>query len=114
MLFSGPGLAGLAIAAALAFGGVQTWRLKGCQADAAQQKAQVAILGASLAEQNRAVEAIAKEGAAKAAAAAQALREAEGKAKVWEDDSARWRRVLAARKPTDPQDCKAAWQELRK
>lgn len=113
-LLSGPGLAGIAIAFCLAFGGIQTWRLKGCQADAAAQRAQVAILGASLAEQNRAVEALAKEGAARQATAAAALRKAEGRAKVWDDQARRLQDALTARKPTDSQDCRSAWESLRK
>jgi len=113
-LLSGPGLAGLAIAGALAVAGVQTWRLHSCQADIAAQREQVAILGASLAEQNRAVEALRTEGIRRQATAAQALAKAEGRAKVWDEQAKRLQAALTARKPTDSKECKDAWQELRK
>ena len=57
---------------------------------------------------------LAEETKQKQATSAQALRKAEGRAKVWEDNSARLRAVLTSRKPSDPQDCKAAWAEIRK
>lgn len=93
---------------------VQSARLDTCQADKVKLEAQAKILGAQIAEQNRAVEALAAAGAAKTAAGAKALAKAEGKAKVWEDNAFSLRAVLTNRKPTDPQDCKAAWQEIRK
>ncbi len=65
-------------------------------------------------EQNAAVEALHAAGVAKAAAAAQALAKAEVNAKVWIDQATRLQAVLTARKPTDPQDCKEAWVEIRK
>ena len=113
LLTSGPGLAAIAIAFALAFGGIQTYRLKGCQADSAALEAQVTVMGAQIGEQNRAVEALAAEGARKAKEGAQALAKAEVKAKVWTDNALRIQAVLLARKPTDATDCKAAWQEIR-
>jgi nitric oxide reductase large subunit len=60
------------------------------------------------------LKALAEETAQKQAQSAQALRKAEGRAKVWDDQAKRLTAILAARKPTDPQDCKAAWVELRK
>ena len=60
------------------------------------------------------ITALADETARKQAASVQALRKAEGRAKVWEDNSARLRKALTSRKPDGPQDCKAAWQEIRK
>ena len=113
-LLSGPGLAGIAIAFCLAFGGVQTWRLHSCQADAAAVKAQVTVLGAQIGEQNRAVEALQAAGVAKAKESAQALAKAEGRAKVWDEQAKRLQAALTGRKPTDATDCKAAWQEIRK
>lgn len=113
-LLSGPGLAGIAIAICLAFGGLQTYRLHSCQAEFAATKAQVTVLGAHIGEQNRAVEALQAAGAAKAKESAQALIKAEGKAKVWEDNAVRLQSVLTNRKPTDPRDCAAAWKEIRK
>jgi len=113
LLTSGPGLAAIAIAFALAFGGVQTYRLKGCQADSAALTAQVTVMGAQIVEQNRAVEALAAEGARKAAAASQALAKAEGKARVWDEQAKRLTAVLTARKPTET-SCAAAWAEIRK
>jgi hypothetical protein len=44
----------------------------------------------------------------------EALRKAEGRAKVWEDNASRLRAALTMRKPDGPTDCKAAWQEIRK
>ena len=113
-LLSGPGLAGIAIAFCLAFGGVQTWRLHSCQAESAAVKAQVTVLGAQLGEQNRAVEALQAQGAAKAAAAAQALSKAEARAKVWDAQAARLQAVLTGRKPDGDKTCSGAWAELRK
>ena len=113
-LLSGPGLAGIAIAFALAFGGIQTFRLKGCQADNARNVAQVAILSSSLAEQNRAVESMRQEGAKKQQEGAKALAKAEARAKTWDEQAQRLQAALTSRKPTDPQDCATAWQELRK
>ena len=93
---------------------VQSARLESCQADRVKLESQAKVLGAQIAEQNRAVEALRDAGIRKEAEGIKALRKAEGRAKVWEDDSARWRAVLAGRKPTDAQDCKTAWSELRK
>lgn len=113
-MLSGPGLAGIAIALCLAFGGIQTYRLKGCQADSAALKAQVTVMGAQIWEQNRAVEALAAEGARKAAEASKALAKAEGRAQVWDKQAKRLQDVLTRRKPTDDNSCVAAWAEIRK
>lgn len=59
------------------------------------------------------ISALAAETAQKQATSAQALRKAEGRAKVWEDNSARLRTVLTSRKPDGPKDCKAAWETIR-
>ena len=64
-------------------------------------------------KQNAAVAALAAESARKAQAASQALAKAKVSAKVWEDDAARLRAALTGRKPSDPQDCKAAWATIR-
>ena len=113
MLLSGPGLAGIAIALCLAFGGVQTWRLHSCQADSAAVKAQVTVMGAQIGEQNRAVESLRSEGAKKQAESAQALAKAEGRAKVWDAQAGRLQAALTNRKPDGPKDCAAAWKEIR-
>lgn len=60
------------------------------------------------------IQALADETAQKQAQSAEALRKAEGRAKVWDDQAKRLQAILTSRKPSDPQDCKAAWQELRK
>ena len=113
MLLSGPGLAAIAIAFALAFGGIQTYRLKGAQADSAKLTAQVTVMGAQIGEQNRAVEALAAEGARKAQEASKALAKAEGRALVWDEQAKRLRAILTARKPTET-SCTAAWEAIRK
>lgn len=64
--------------------------------------------------QNVAIAALAADAAKKQAAGAQALKAAEGKAKVWTDNAVRLQAALTARKPDGPKDCKAAWQEIRK
>lgn len=71
-------------------------------------------MGEQIKQQNAAVDSLKATADAKQATASQALAKAEGRAKVWEDNSARLRAVLASRKPTDPQDCKSAWTEIRK
>ena len=114
-----PPMAWGAIAAGVVIAGlgialkVQSARLESCQADRVKLEAQARVLGAQIAEQNRAVEALRESGIRKEAEGIKALRKAEGRAKVWEDDSARWRAVLAGRKPTDAQDCKTAWTDIR-
>ena len=113
-LLSGPGLAGIAIAFCLAFGGIQTYRLKGCQADAAGLKAQVMVMGSQIAEQNRAVESLKRDSDRKQAQSAQALAKAEGRARVWDEQAKRLQAALTSRKPTDSKECKDAWAELRK
>lgn len=92
---------------------VQSARLESCQADRVKLEAQARVLGAWIAEQNRAVEALAAEADRKQATSAQALRKAEGRARVWDDNAARLRAILASRKPTDPQDCAEAWETIR-
>ena len=114
MLLSGPGLAGIAIAFCLAFGGVQTWRLHSCQADSASLKSQVTVMGSQIAEQNRAVESLRVDSIRKQAQSAQALAKAEGRAKVWDEQAKRLQAALTSRKPTDSKECKDAWAELRK
>lgn len=64
--------------------------------------------------QDEAVKALKTAADAKAAEGAKALREAGKRAKVWEDNAVRLQRALAGRKPTDPQDCKSAWEAIRK
>lgn len=75
---------------------------------------QVATMGGQIKEQNAAVDALKAAGEQKAKEAATALKAAEGKAKVWQDNAVRLQGVLTARKPDGPKDCKAAWEEIRK
>lgn len=77
-------------------------------------QAQATGLAAEIKRQNDAVAALEAEGARKAKESAQALAKAEGKARVWQDNATRLQRVLTARKPDGPKDCKAAWEEIRK
>ena len=65
-------------------------------------------------EQNAAVDKLAKDGAAKAKAASQAIAKATEGAKVWEDNAARLRAVLTARKPDGDKTCTGAWVEIKK
>ena len=113
-LLSGTGLTVIALAILGAAVGVQTYRLNSCQAELAGAQAQVMVMGAQIKEQNRAVEALQAVGAKKQAESAQALRKAEGRAKVWESNAAGLRTVLLNRKPDGPKDCAAAWAEIRK
>lgn len=71
-------------------------------------------LGEQIKQQNAAVDSLKAAADAKQATASQALAKAEGRAKVWDDQAKSLRATLAGRKPTDAQDCKAAWQEIRK
>ena len=64
--------------------------------------------------QNAALDALKAAGEAKAKAAAKALAGASKKAETWEKQAARLTAVLTGRKPDGPQDCKAAWAEIRK
>ena len=105
--------AAIALALALAWGGLQTWRLGSCQAEVAAAQQTIGRLGGEIEAQNAAVAKLASDGAAKAQEAAKALRAAEARARTWAEDSARWRKALEGRKPDGPQDCKAAWQEIR-
>ena len=105
--------AAIALALALAWGGLQTWRLGNCQDEVAAAQQTIGALGADLKAQNAAVEATKAESARKQATSAQALRKAEDRARVWDADAKRLRDALTARKPTDAADCKAAWQAIR-
>lgn len=117
-----PPLAWAAIAAGVVIAGlgialkIQSARLESCQADRVKLEAQSRILGAQLAEQNRAVQALREAGIRKEAAAAQALARATQRARTWEDNAARLRGVLTAPRPAGepaPEDCKAAWAVIR-
>ena len=106
--------AAIALALALAWGGLQTWRLDRCQGEVAAAQQTIGTLGGDLKAQNAAVESLRAEGIRKQATAAVALRKAEDRARVWDADAARLRAALTARKPTDSKECKDAWAELRK
>ena len=105
--------AAIAVALALAWGGLQTWRLDRCQGEVAAAQQTIGALGADLKAQNAAVAKLAAEGAAKAATAAVALRKAEDRARVWDQQARKLRDALTNRKPTDSTDCKSAWNEIR-
>lgn len=96
---------------------VQSARLESCQADRVKLEAQARILGAQIAEQNRAVQALREAGIRKEAAAAQALASATQRARTWQDNAARLRAVLTAPRPAGepaPVSCADAWKEIRK
>ena len=101
-------LLGLLVAAI----GVQTMRLDYCQKGRAEDQAKITVLGAQLAEQNRAVEALQAAGVAKQAEAAQALRKAETRAQVWDTQAKRLTALLTSPKPAGA-DCKTAWEAIR-
>src|SRR3990167_7405853 len=92
--------------------GIQTLRLDWCQKGRAEDQAKITILGAEIAEQNRAVEELERQGAAKATESAKALRKAEGVARVWDDHAKRLRAILTARKPEEVKSCSDAWAEI--
>ena len=50
---------------------------------------------------------------AKVAAASKALQKASERAKTWEDNAARLRKVLTDRKPDAPTSCVEAWSTIR-
>ena len=92
--------------------GIQTLRLDWCQKGRAEDQARITVLGAQIAEQNRAVEELQRQGVAKATEAAKALRKAEGRVKVWDANAARLRAILTARKPEEVKSCSDAWVEI--
>ena len=102
-------LMGLLLAAV----GIQTARLNWCQNGRAADQAKITVLGAQIAEQNRAVEALQAAGVAKAKEAAKALAKAEGRARVWDDQAKRLTALLTAPKPQGA-GCREAWAEIRK
>ena len=107
-------VAAIALALALAWGGLQTWRLGHCQGEVAAAQQTIGRLGGEIEAQNAAVKKLASDGAAKAQEGAKALAKAEARAKTWDAQATRLAAALTARKPDGPQDCKAAWAELRK
>ena len=74
---------------------------------------QVSTMGQQITTQNQAVEALRVEGAKKAQEAAKALVIAEGKVKVWQDQSSRLTAVISKRQGPAPKDCKAALTDIR-
>ena len=92
--------------------GVQTARLDWCQKGRAADHARIIVIEAAIAEQNRAVEALQAEGVAKQQEAAQALRKAEERAKVWDGQAKRLTALLTAPKP-EGAGCKDAWAAIR-
>lgn len=98
---------GIALAVSMGYGAIQ-------HSGKLEAQAQVQALGAKIEQQNAAVDALAAEGKRKAAAGAVALAKAEGKARVWTDQAVRLQAALTGRKPTDAQDCRSAWEAIRK
>ena|SRR3990167_2354537 len=92
--------------------GIQTLRLDWCQKGRAEDRARITVLGAQIAEQNRAVEELERQGAAKATEAAKALRKAETRARTWDANAARLRAILTARKPEEAKSCSDAWARI--
>lgn len=88
-------------------------RKAGADAVRAELQPKLEACGAEVEKHNQAARVMAEESAKRQAAAAHALRVASSKAKVWEDNAAKLRDALTNRKPTDPQDCKAAWDVIR-
>ena len=102
----------LLMALLLAAIGIQTLRLQWCQGGRAEDQARITVLGAQIAEQNRAVEELERQGAAKATEAAKALRKAETRARTWDDHAKRLRSILTARKPEEVKSCSDAWAKI--
>lgn len=102
----------LLVAALLAAVGIQTLRLDWCQKGRAEDQAKITVLGAQIAEQNRAVEALQAESARRLATSAAALRKAEERARTWDEQARRLQAVLTNRQPGGPKTCSEAWAEI--
>lgn len=106
--------AGVAGTLALGTIGVQSYRLKSCQADLAESRSQVAALSVQVEEQNRAVEGWQAKAASAAATAAQARRKAQEASKGAKAQIKRLQAILDAPKPEGPAlTCNDALRELR-
>ena len=98
-----------------ALGGIgYSVRKAGADSVRAELQPKLDAANASIKAQNAALDALKAAGEAKAAAAAKALQKASERAKTWEQQASRLTAVLTNRKPDAPQDCKAAWAEIRK
>jgi multidrug resistance efflux pump len=106
--------AAIAFAAVSGYAAIQHSGKLAAQAKVEACETKVEAMGEQIKQQNAAVDSLKATADAKAATAAQALAKAEGRAKLWDDQAKRLTGILTSRKPTDPQDCKAAWQEIRK
>ena len=103
----------LAVSAVL---GTAAYNIRKAGADAVRAELQPKLEACegTVKAQNDALAALKAEADAKAAKAAQALAKASQKAKVWEDNASRLRKVLTDRKPDAPMSCTEAWKEIRK
>lgn len=95
--------------------GVQSYRVKSCQADLAEIRSQVAILGLQIEEQNKAVEGWQAKAIAAQATAAQERRKAADRAMGAHAEIRRLQAILSApRAPDAPaMTCNDALRELR-
>jgi len=94
--------------------GLQSYRLKSCQADLAVSRSQLVVLSAQIEEQNRAVESWQAKAATLHAKAAQERRKAEERAKGTRAQIARLQAILDAPKPpAENLTCGDALRELR-
>ena len=106
-------IVGLAFAAMSGYAAIQHSGKLAAEAKVEACETKVNAMGEQIKQQNAAVDSLKATADAKAATAAQALAKAEGRAKVWTDNATRLQAVLTARKPTDAQDCKSAWGDIR-
>ena len=94
--------------------GVQSYRLKSCQADLAETRSQLAVISAQIEEQNRAVEGWQAKAASAQATAAQERRKAEERSKGSRAQIARLQAILSVPKPpAENLTCADAMRELR-
>lgn len=87
-------------------------RKSGADSVRAELQPKLTACEGQIATQNSAIEAMRQEQARKQATSAAALRKAEGRAKVWDEQSKRLQAILAGRKEGQT-DCKAAWDTIR-
>ena len=107
--------AGAAGVLAIGAVGVQSYRVKSCQANLAEIRSQVAVLGAQIEEQNRAVEGWQAKMASAQATAAQERRKAAERAQGAQAEIRRLQAIL--NRPVQPDapalTCNDALRELR-
>ena len=106
------GAIAIAFAAISGYAAIQHSGKLQAQAETKACQTQVATMGEQIKQQNAAVDSLKATADAKAATASQELRKAEGRAQVWDAQAKRLQAILAGRKG-GPQDCKAAWGDIR-